>query len=341
MNSRISIIVPVYNAKEYLKQCVDSILAQDYENLEVILVDDGATDGSGEMCDAYACENVKVVHKENGGLISAWKLGVEESSGKYLSFVDSDDWIDSDMISKLAEHLSGVDGEVICSDYIIERDNGTSDPVYETLTPGEYDRTRIEQEVALVLLGCEHRPITISRCMKLIERSLIEKNMHYSNPSIAFGEDTTVMLPSLLDASRIYIMDHKAFYHYRYVGESMVHKYDAGLFENICALKIIIDEIISDRFEGTSFLDMQKRANMELVQLLLLAVKNEARGNPEEYRTNIRGICADKKVKDAIAFAQIDVSDKSNKLLYRVLKNPSSINLTILRLAMIYYYKIR
>ena len=99
----ISIIVPVYNVDEYLKQSVDSILSQTYKNLEIILVDDGSTDCSGKICDEYAEKDcrVKVIHKTNGGQGKARNCGIEISSGKYLSFLDSDDFMESGCIEEL------------------------------------------------------------------------------------------------------------------------------------------------------------------------------------------------------------------------------------------------
>lgn len=95
----ISVIVPVYNVEEYLPRCVDSILAQSYRNLEVILVDDGTKDASDKICDAYAEKDprVRVIHKENGGLSSARNAGIAIARGEYLGFVDSDDWIEPQM----------------------------------------------------------------------------------------------------------------------------------------------------------------------------------------------------------------------------------------------------
>ena len=91
----ISIVVPVYNVEELLPRCIDSILNQTKKNIEIILVDDGATDGNGAVCDQYAQKDdrIRVIHKKNGGLTSAWKAGAEVSAGRYLGFVDSDDWI--------------------------------------------------------------------------------------------------------------------------------------------------------------------------------------------------------------------------------------------------------
>lgn len=99
---RISVIVPVYNVEQYLPRCVESILAQTYENLEILLVEDGTKDNSGAICDAYARQDarVKAIHKENGGLSSARNAGIDAATGDYLSFVDSDDWIEPDMYEK-------------------------------------------------------------------------------------------------------------------------------------------------------------------------------------------------------------------------------------------------
>lgn len=103
----ISVIVPVYKVEPYLRRCVDSILAQTYTNLEVILVDDGSPDNCGTICDEYASKDsrIKVIHKENGGLSSARNAGIEVATGQYIAFVDSDDWIDADMYEKLLNLL--------------------------------------------------------------------------------------------------------------------------------------------------------------------------------------------------------------------------------------------
>ena len=101
----ISVIVPVYNVEQYLDRCVCSILNQTYQNLEIILVDDGATDSSGRMCDEYAKrdERIKVVHKQNGGLSDARNAGLAAATGEYIGYVDSDDWIEPDMYEKMYE----------------------------------------------------------------------------------------------------------------------------------------------------------------------------------------------------------------------------------------------
>ena len=112
---KISVIVPVYNTRDCLKRCVDSILNQTYQNLEVLLVDDGSTDGSGQLCDAYAKQDnrVRVYHKENGGASSARNLGMQNAIGDYISFIDSDDYIDSDVYQMMIELIQEKDLPIV------------------------------------------------------------------------------------------------------------------------------------------------------------------------------------------------------------------------------------
>lgn len=339
---KISVIVPVYNTKKYLQRCADSLTNQSYGNIEIILVDDGSTDGSGDLCDELGRKDfrIKIIHKKNGGLISAWKAGVESSTGKYLCFVDSDDWVDTDMVSGMAAFLTGSEREIISSDYVIERDHGSGQYVWQELQPGIYEGEEW-RKVLPNLLGEEKRYVCMSRCMKLISRRLIEENCKYSDPVVRLGEDTTIMLPALIDCQRLVVMDHKAYYHYLYVKESMIHKYDKGLFENIQLLRKIIDRIVEDKFPGSLQEEMKKRAEKEYVLLLLLVLKNEARSNPAGYRRNILGICRSEAVQRTVKSVKVRVTEKSNQLLYLALRYPNHVTVSLLRMAMIFYYRKR
>ncbi|MGE8204569.1 glycosyltransferase family 2 protein [Heyndrickxia sp. NPDC080065] len=117
MNPAISIIVPVYNEELYLKQCIDSILAQTFTNFELILVNDGSTDCSGDICDEYESKNsrVRVIHKNNGGLSSARNAGIKEAEGEYIGFIDSDDFIDENMYKNLYQLCQETNSDIsIC-----------------------------------------------------------------------------------------------------------------------------------------------------------------------------------------------------------------------------------
>ena len=338
---RVSVIVPVYNAEEYLEMCVGSLLQQTYRDMEILLIDDGSTDDSWKMCRQFAEKDSRIhtFHKENGGLVSTWKYGAEKCTGEYLCFVDSDDWVEPQMIQEMAECICGKDREIISSDYVIERDNGTSQYVSQQLAPGVYDEQAIQSEVLPRVLGYEHRYVTMSRCMKLISKKLILENMHYCDATIRMGEDVVMMLPCLIDCERLVVMNHKAYYHYRYVTSSMIHKYDDTLYENNLKLQKMILQILHDKFPPEKQGIMKQQADKEYIFLLLLALKNEARGNAKGYYRKIREICNNREVKELVHNTSVEIKEKSNQLLYFVLKHPNFAAILVLRLAMIWYYR--
>ena len=119
MNKTISVIVPVYNVEAYLPQCMESLLSQSYQALEIILIDDGSTDGSGALCDWYGAQDrrIRVIHKENGGAASAKNAGLRVATGEYLSFVDSDDYLEPEAYSFLVEQLETSGADVVQAGY--------------------------------------------------------------------------------------------------------------------------------------------------------------------------------------------------------------------------------
>ncbi|MFW5787671.1 MAG: glycosyltransferase family 2 protein [Halanaerobiales bacterium] len=120
MSELISVIVPVYKVEDYLQQCIDSLRNQTYENLEIILVDDGSPDKCGEICDHYAevDDRVKVIHKENGGVSRARNAGLEIAEGEYISFLDSDDWVEPDYINILYKLLKNHNVDISICNYV-------------------------------------------------------------------------------------------------------------------------------------------------------------------------------------------------------------------------------
>lgn len=119
MNSKISVIIPVYNIEEYLERCLDSVIAQTYTNLEIIVVDDGSTDSSPSICDEYAGkdERIKVIHKKNGGLSDARNAGLKVATGDYVGYVDGDDWVDATMYEDMLNACVKNDAQVAVCRY--------------------------------------------------------------------------------------------------------------------------------------------------------------------------------------------------------------------------------
>jgi len=337
---KISVIVSVYNKEKYIHRCVDSITGQTYDDLEIILVDDGSTDKSAIICDEYAHRDarIKVIHKENGGLVSAWKKGTSVATGEYLAYVDSDDWIDTDMFEKLVAHTTGRDDEIVLSDYVIEKMDGSKTYVYQDVAPGEYVGSDIHEKIFPRLWGLEDRAVCRSRCMKLFSASLVKDNARYGNEKLRFGEDTSLTIPCVLSAGRLFFCDHEAMYHYLFVSDSMVHEYDSGMMESIRLGQEICECAIRDKYEAMncdiSMDRLLELAAKEYVFMLMYAVKNAVKAPRNQYISLIRNICMDEKNRNCINNLDIEVRHPANKMIYRVMKHPTVFNCIMLRTAM-------
>lgn len=203
----VSVIVPVYNVEKYLARCVNSILNQTYRNLEVILVDDGAKDNSGAICDGFAQKDsrVRVIHKENGGLSSARNAGIDIAQGAYLEFVDSDDWLEEDAVEKLLQCALRNQVElVIGGRYDVSESTGKKK---QGLCPCKEEILDAEAVVGRIFHwdNCDS-----AACDKLFARRLFREIRF---PLGVVCEDVPVMYRIVLDAGRVALLN-KPIYNY-------------------------------------------------------------------------------------------------------------------------------
>ncbi len=199
----ISIIVPVYNVKQYINQCIDSIICQSYTDLEIILIDDGSTDGSGSICDDYAAKDsrIRVFHTENRGLSAARNLGIGKARGDYLSFIDSDDWIDHTMYELLMKAAIENQADMVICGFIIER-IGKSEKKGNCL--GVYCENRIHNKLI-------HQELTYAVWARLYRSELFD-SIRFLNGHVY--EDVAPTLQIIHIAKNIYCIND-ALYHYR------------------------------------------------------------------------------------------------------------------------------
>ena len=218
MDKLISIVVPVYNVAQYLRQCVDSILNQSYRKLEIILVDDGSTDNSGEICDQYAQQDsrVIVIHKENGGLSDARNAGIEIAKGEYIGFVDSDDFINRDMYAILADALEKNHADIAISNWQGFYD-GKENEIYENGTGNIVLFEGIET-LAFLIYGKDKYRISFSVWDRLYRREII---VNYLFPKGKCYEDIVWSAKVFYDAGRSVYID-KELYYYRRRDNSIV-----------------------------------------------------------------------------------------------------------------------
>ena len=202
----ISVIVPSYNVAPYLQRCVDSLISQTYSNLEIILVDDGSTDDTGELCDkiAESDSRIKVIHKKNGGLSDARNAGIDIATGEFYSFIDGDDFIEPDTYEVMMKEMENSRVSIVAGGFIVTDVQGNN---RISMSPERQYLTK--EEAFMDLLGGENY-ITQSSCNKLFRSSLFEK-IRYKKGIL--NEDMEI-LPRLLDVSNDVVLLNKAVYHY-------------------------------------------------------------------------------------------------------------------------------
>ena len=209
----ISIIVPVYRTEKYLDRCVESIVNQTYKNLEIILVDDGSPDDCPKMCDEWAKKDkrIKVIHKENGGVSSARNIGIKSAKGKYIGFVDSDDYIEKEMYESLIDVLNknkNLD-YIYCDIYDAEKINNHSREDYKIIS-------KIEKIEAIF-------PFNASIWNGIFSRKIINENNIRFDENYFFAEDLIFLIQYLDKSSNKIIHFEKKLYHYVQNNESITH----------------------------------------------------------------------------------------------------------------------
>ena len=270
----ISVIVPIYKVEAYLRQCVDSILAQTYTDLDIVLVDDGSTDNCPAICDAYARQDarVQVVHKPNGGLMSARQAGLRVAKGDYVGFVDGDDWIEPDMYARFAAAIDRYAPDMaLCEFYYAFADH--NEPSTQHLQRAYYTKVQLAQEIyPTMLYHAPYYSFGINPCCwsKVFKKELLEQCLYPVTPKVKIGEDAAFTYPCLLAAESLAYVDG-CLYHYRNNAQSMTAAFDPHLTETIF---IPLDIL-------RTYFDTDKRAlfaqyQMYAAYLLQLWVRNQA-----------------------------------------------------------------
>lgn len=248
----ISVIVPVYNIMDCLERCVKSICAQTWENLEILLVDDGSTDGTGALCDQLAKKDghIRVFHKENGGSSSARNLGIREAKGEWLGFVDSDDWIEPQMYERLLEAalFSGASIAQASRDEIDEE--GTRRP--DVCAPPKEELTRSAEEFLRTLLLHEG---DCSFCTKLVKRELFAGRAF---PEGKLNEDFYLLVELLGTGAAVRIVPEQ-LYHVFYRMGSNTRRKDKREFSRVF-VDIVDNADFIEELVGKTYPALQKEA---------------------------------------------------------------------------------
>lgn len=218
--SKISVIVPVYNTGKYLPRCLESIMKQTYQNIEIVLVDDGSTDDSFSICEEYAARDsrIVVVRQENMGNNAARKTGVNVSTGNYITFVDSDDWIGRDLVGQLYQYIIGNDADMVIGDVLMFRVEGTREERRNLIGAGVYGHSRDAVKNLFFECGkpgnedCKYGILPFIFA-KMYRRNLLVQAIIKIDDRIRFDEDRALIWTCLMQDIRVVFTDVMEYYY--------------------------------------------------------------------------------------------------------------------------------
>lgn len=267
----ISVVVPIYNVAEYLEVCIESICNQTFKDMEIVLVDDGSVDGCYEICERYRDRDsrIRVVRKENGGLVSARKAGMRIASGQYIAFVDGDDWIEPDMYERMYQTLSEQDVDIVmCGLY---EDTGTArKEIFHGMREKKYEKKDMMREMYPCMIAGERFfewHIFPGICGKLFRRACMEEFLFSVDERITMGEDLACVYPCLLHVDSVYIM-HECLYHYRQTLSSMSKSVPAPYLERT-RFQILYQTVTKKLAEQACIFDLREQWKKHILFLMV------------------------------------------------------------------------
>ena len=333
-----SIIIPVYNVEAYLERCTDSILADSCKDMEIILVDDGSTDSSGVICDRIAKENscFKVIHKPNGGLSSARNAGLRIASGKWVSFIDSDDWVDQNSYQIMKDLLSQPENEnvdIVKLGY--KKVQGENVSLFiPCIDPGVYEGKEVKEKILRPALGNRQisdstiNTIVLSSCAHIYNRDFLNgTGVGFVSEREVGSEDFLFIYSLYMRASRVLVTDLK-WYNYDTREGSLTRRYRDKLLAQYRKL----GEYVLQQMKDTGNYPAN-RADYEgmYIALLYICIINECNhpgGRIEQIR-GVRRVLDDKKLQAYLKLYH--ANDKKSFIISQMMKLKAVLPLCVIQ----------
>lgn len=256
---KISVVIPVYNVERYLDRCMTSFLAQTYSDWELILVDDGSTDGSGRLCDSYAAQDdrIRVVHRENGGLGMARNTGLEAAFGEYVLFLDPDDYFGRDLISGLAQAAERTGADLVIGGHTVVEADGE-----EKSCAAPCERVfRTPEEVSGLLLHTVGTPpeeqldsqYGVSACGRLYRRAVIQRGgLRFMSERLLISEDLIFNMDFLRGADCAMVITDASYFYCTNDG-SLSNRHREDRFEKDCVLCRAVEERLAQWYPKEAY----------------------------------------------------------------------------------------
>ncbi|SFB02884.1 Glycosyl transferase family 2 [Acetitomaculum ruminis DSM 5522] len=272
---KVSVIIPVYNNRDYIRKCVNSVLSSDYANMEIILVDDGSGDDSGDICDEYAGreESVTVYHIAHSGASNARNFGLTNSTGSYVMFVDSDDYIESDWIGKMVEKLLSDDSDMVISGFINEEKN---ESILEV--PGIDKGIYKKDDFVLKILENPYADIFKVIWNKIYKADFIKDIIRFKD-ELEFGEDFVFNIEYVEKINKISIVDFSGYHYIKYNYDAVSNRHKESFltkenFINYVKQKILIFHYYKELFEHLDiYVENKNKINDYLIKVCVEEIK--------------------------------------------------------------------
>lgn len=321
----ISIIVPIYKTEKYIQKCISSIACQTNKDIEIILVDDGSPDNCPKICDEWAEKDnrIKVIHKDNGGLVSARKAGLETASGEYVGFVDGDDFIEPDMFEKIQTMISKYKPDMVLCDFYYDFGDKTEES-RQLFTKEFYNKQNLISDLyPKMLYSGTFYKFGINPCCwsKVYKKELLEKNLQLVDNRIKMGEDAAFTYPCLLDAKTVCTIS-KPLYHYIINKNSMTQCYD----ESLKSILLLPYNRIKEKNTESCF-DISPQLNYYLLYLVNFLIRNEIAGG--NVKKIINEILDNKDIVNAIKMVEPNSLPLHTKIIAFAIKKKSKIILNL------------
>lgn len=322
----ISVIVPVYNVEQYLMRCVDSIRRQTYQNIEIILVDDGSPDNCPQMCEEIRQMDtrVRVIHKKNGGLGFARNSGLDAANGSYVTFIDSDDWISDDHIENLYREAKRTAADVVIGSHTLAASDGTFLPHSLGLRQEVYEGATIQKEIVLPLIGAETTwpddvQLHSSSCMNLYKLEVInQNNIRFRSEKEAVAEDMFFNVDFLCNANRVAAIDEIGYFYFENLA-SISRKYDSNRFERtICFYEMLKQQVLNYGLQDVAAFRVERTFLMKIrVALRLLVLSDSSR---KEKYDGIQQILDHRLIKEVLSYYPINTYIPAMRLLAKLMR---------------------
>ncbi len=323
----VSVIVPIYNTEKYLKQCLDSIRNQTLTDIEIIMIDDGSTDGSAKISNEYVVddERFSYYHKENEGLAAARQDGMERAKGKYIAFVDSDDWIEPNMYERMYLEAVRNDADIVfCNCY---KDQAEENKI--CLEPGVYERNDIKERIlSRTLAGITPKGandvIRWSNCLRIYRRELLECNDIKFDRRFRRSQDLQLTFEATLCANRYVSINDEYLYHNRSANNDT--SLSRGYTENYWGvIKPLIERLYAD---VCKYQEQNLEMQMHLCTYFFAyqGIINECEKSNKKFKEKtrkIKEIIKDKSVQESLQYVEWKRLNSYYQIVYKGIKSGS------------------